>query len=118
VWWTVRCRDEAPVQSVFSEDVCAQWPVGRSGADERAAASAVPLLALYAGLSPYVPATERRLPGMTRRTVVVDPTRGADVMIGCVRPWRNQWVEDPELEPEGLCPGVTPSVTGTRIRDD
>jgi hypothetical protein len=92
--------------------------VGRSEALVTAPESSVPVLALYGALSPYVPAEERVSSGMSRRTVVIDPTRGWDVMIGCVRPWRNRWVDDPEIEPQGLCPGTTPPVTGTRTWDD
>jgi hypothetical protein len=118
VLWTLQCRDEAAVDPAVAEDVCAQWPVGRSGSDHRALRSSVPVLAMYGGLNPYLRPDGDDLAGVSRRTVVIDPTRGQDVMIGCTRPWRNRWVDDPALEPEGLCPGVAPPVTGTRAWDD
>ena len=112
--WTVQCRDEVALDAVLAEDVCEQWPVGRSEADPRDVRSDVPVLAMHGGLDPYVRPSAEDLSGLDRRTVVIDPTRGQDVMIGCVRPWRNLWVDDPALEPEGLCPGVAPPVTGVR----
>jgi len=115
VWWTVRCRDQAAQSGGFQADVCAQWPVGRSSDEYRTPVKvSVPVLALYGGMNPYVPASERTLPGVTRRTVVVDPVRGQDVVLGCVRPWRDQWVDDPTIEPVGLCPAAMPGVTGTK----
>lgn len=118
VWWTVRCRDQAPGLPAFVVDVCAEFPVGRADRPARAPASAVPVLALHGALNPYVPATERELPDMSRRTVVLVPDEGQDAGLGCIRPWRNRWVDDPSLEPEGLCPGAVPPVVGVRTWDE
>jgi hypothetical protein len=117
VWWTVRCRNEAPAGGPFAEDVCAQWPVGRAVADASVPTTSVPVLTMYGALDPYVPASERELPGLHRRVVLVDPARGQDAMIGCIRAWRNHWVDDPSLEPVDVCPGGDPPVTGTRTWD-
>jgi hypothetical protein len=116
VWWTIRCQEPAADHSAFADDVCARWPVGRSQIGVGGPASSVPLLAVYGALSPYLPESARGLAGMSRRTVVVDPAWGQDV--ACFRSWRNRWIDDPEIEPEGLCPGKTPPVTGTRTWDD
>jgi hypothetical protein len=118
VWWTVSCRDEAPASEPFAEDVCADWPVGRAASDPSAPSTSVPVLAMYGALDPYVPASERDLPGLHRRVVLVDPAHGQDVMTGCIRPWRNRWVDDPTLEPVDVCPGEDPPVTGVRNWDD
>jgi hypothetical protein len=117
VWWTVRCRSEDPSDGPFAEDVCAQWPVGRAVADPSVPTTSVPVLTAYGALDPFVPASERDLRGLHRRVVLVDPARGQDAMIGCIRAWRNRWVDDPSLEPVDVCPGASPPVTGTRAWD-
>jgi hypothetical protein len=117
VWWTVRCRNEAARSATLDADVCSRWPVGSGEHVVPAPVSTVPVLALYGALNPYVPAGGRALAGMSRQTVVVDPSRGADVMIGCARPWRNRWIEDLQLEPVDVCPGSSPPVTGIRTWD-
>jgi hypothetical protein len=124
-WNTVLCRDIAPgaehgvngrlhgaLRDAYDHawwwEVCPHWPVPPEDASSLTPVrSDVPVLVLAGGLAPTTPVDVLRssLSGLSRLSLVVDPTGSHNVVGGCLGDVRDAWLQDLQPPPaRSACP--------------